>query len=225
LLYRLTERVSQGVADDRLRALLLLCFLTGTRLGEAIALLRGDIVTKGNLGAFVKVQPNRLRKPSAAESEAPLHSTLVCVLDGLPRSGPLFLGVSINMMTNAFVKLRDVGDGGHLVFHGTRKWFITQCERRRFRNTTPRCWSVIRRPGPVTGSPTRSFRLGFRVIRSAGSWIRLGCRWRRHDWRRWPAKRTHCLRPSRSAIVPFFLKVRLFNLLRIDNPNNSNCVR
>jgi integrase len=120
-----------AVDDDRLGALLLLCLLTGMRLGEAVGLLREDLVTKGNLGVFVKVRPNRLRKLKtlAAEREVPLHSTLLRVLEGLPSSGPLFPGVSVNMMTKAFAKLRDGTGRDHLVFHGTRKWFITACER------------------------------------------------------------------------------------------------
>lgn len=120
-----------AVDDERLRALLLLCLLTGMRLGEALGLLREDLVDKGNLGMFVKIQPNRLRKLKtlAAEREVPLHSLLLPVLDGLPRSGALFPGLSVNMMTKAFAKLRDSTGLDHLVFHGTRKWFITQCER------------------------------------------------------------------------------------------------
>jgi integrase len=88
-------------------------------------------VSKGNLGVFVKIQPNRLRKLKtlAAEREVPLHTTLLPVLDGLPKSGALFPGVSVNMITKAFAKLRDGTGLDHLVFHGTRKWFITQCER------------------------------------------------------------------------------------------------
>lgn len=120
-----------AVDDEQLRALLLLCLLTGMRLGEAAGLLREDLVDKGNLGVFVKIQPNRLRKLKtlAAEREVPLHSTLLAVLDRLPKSGALFPGVSVNMMTKAFAKLRDSTGLNHLVFHGTRKWFITQCER------------------------------------------------------------------------------------------------
>lgn len=119
------------VGDDRLRALIPLCLLSGMRLGEASGLLREDIVTKGNLGAFILVRPNRLRKlkTRAAEREIPLHSALVRVLESLPKSGPLFPGVSVNMMAKAFAKLRDEAGLDHLVFHGTRKWFITRCER------------------------------------------------------------------------------------------------
>lgn len=120
-----------SVDDPHLEALLKLCLLTGMRLGEAIGLLREDIVTKGNLGPFVKIRPNSLRKlkTDAAEREVPLHSSLQEVLRPLPQSGPLFPGVTVNMMTKAFTKLRDRIGLDHLVFHGTRKWFITQCER------------------------------------------------------------------------------------------------
>jgi integrase len=51
------------------------------------------------------------------------------VLEGLPKSGAQFPGLSVNMTTNTFAKLRDGTGLDHLVIHGTRKWFITQCER------------------------------------------------------------------------------------------------
>ncbi|MEP1929221.1 MAG: hypothetical protein ABJJ34_18795, partial [Marinobacter sp.] len=61
----------------------------------------------------------------------PLHSELEGVLDRLPAEGPLFPHLTVNQVTKAFTGLREklgLGRPG-LVFHSTRKWFITQCER------------------------------------------------------------------------------------------------
>jgi integrase len=117
--------------DERLLALLRICLLTGMRLGEARGLLRDEIVDKGNYGQFIQIKPNAVRglKTTKAEREVPLHSTLQPVLADLPKQGPLFPGVSSNSMTKAFTKLRNALGLEHLVFHGTRKWFTTQCER------------------------------------------------------------------------------------------------
>ncbi|WP_338550525.1 DUF6538 domain-containing protein [Roseovarius phycicola] len=130
--------------DDEVRVLLmeedgvihlplLICLLTGMRSGEAVGLLREDLTSKGNLGWFAHVRPNGLRKlkTDAAERMVPLHSDLEALLGQLPQEGPLFPGLSVNMVTKRFADLRqklDLRRPG-LVFHSTRKWFITQCER------------------------------------------------------------------------------------------------
>ena len=114
-------------------AVLQLCLLTGMRSGEAVGLLRHEIVTKGNLGAFVRVQPNAVRqlKTDASQREVPLHSRLAEVLDRLPSEGRLFPGLNVNLVTKRFAEARrNTGlERPGLVFHSTRKWFITQCER------------------------------------------------------------------------------------------------
>ena len=61
----------------------------------------------------------------------PVHAELDPVLEALPRSGPLFPNLKVNDVTKQFAKLRrwrKIERPG-LVFHSTRKWFITQCER------------------------------------------------------------------------------------------------
>ena len=109
------------------------CLLTGMRSGEAVGLLRDDIVNRGNLGSFVKVRPNAVRqlKTAASEREVPLHSRLVEVLDRLPSEGRLFPELNVNLVTKRFAETRrKTGlQRPGLVFHSTRKWFITQCER------------------------------------------------------------------------------------------------
>ena len=53
------------------------------------------------------------------------------VLDQLPKAGPLFPDLTVREVTKRFASLRkrlDMERPG-LVFHSTRKWFITQCER------------------------------------------------------------------------------------------------
>ncbi len=132
------------LTDDEVRALLmeedgaihvplLICLLTGMRSGEAVGLLREDLISKGNLGWFAHVRPNGLRKlkTDAAERMVPLHSDLEALLGELPQDGPLFPGLSVNMVTKRFADLREKLDLRRpgLVFHSTRKWFITQCER------------------------------------------------------------------------------------------------
>lgn len=109
------------------------CLLTGMRSGEAVGLLREDLVSKGNLGRFVWVRPNSLRelKTDAAERLVPLHPELEGLLRDLPSEGPLFPELSVNVVTKRFADLRKKLklDRPGLVFHSTRKWFITQCER------------------------------------------------------------------------------------------------
>jgi len=119
--------------DPMIAKVLLVCLLSGMRAGEAAGLLREDLITKGNLGTFFLVRPNRLRllKTDAAERQVPVHTALEPVLGNLPSAGPLFPDLSVNMITKRFAKLRDVLGINRpgLVFHSTRKWFITQCER------------------------------------------------------------------------------------------------
>jgi integrase len=121
-------------ANDRvLHSALLFCLLTGMRSGEACGLLAEDICTKGNLGRFVQVRPNHLRqlKSKAAERVVPLHPVLEQVLDQrLPTSGRLFPSLSVDRVVKRYAYLRTVHRDLHgTVFHSTRKWFITQCER------------------------------------------------------------------------------------------------
>jgi integrase len=53
------------------------------------------------------------------------------MLDRLPKDGRLFPGLSVNTVTKRFAILREwagITRQG-VVFHSTRKWFVTQCER------------------------------------------------------------------------------------------------
>lgn len=119
--------------DDLIHLPMLFCLLTGMRSGEAVGLLREDLVRKGNLGLFVHVRPNALRllKTDAAERMVPLHSQLETLLADLPSEGPLFPEMTVNAVTKRFATLRKRLrlERPCLVFHSTRKWFITQCER------------------------------------------------------------------------------------------------
>ncbi len=122
-----------GLNDPEIGKVMLVCLLSGMRAGEAAGLLREDLVAKGNLGHFFHVRPNRLRmlKTDAAERMVPVHSGLDGVLSHLPASGPLFPDLTVNDITKRFAKIR-IASGMErpgLVFHSTRKWFITQCER------------------------------------------------------------------------------------------------
>ncbi|SEM27423.1 Site-specific recombinase XerD [Roseovarius azorensis] len=126
-------RTILAARDPLLHVPLLFCLLTGMRSGEAVGLLRDDLVRKGNLGRFVHVRPNALRelKTDAAERLVPMHSALEPLLGNLPSEGPLFPDLSVNTVTKRFADLRtrlNLERPG-LVFHSTRKWFITQCER------------------------------------------------------------------------------------------------
>lgn len=120
-------------SDHSLHVVILFCLLTGMRVGEAVGLLREDLVTRGNLGTFALVRPNRLRdlKTEASERVVPLHGVLEERLRHLPASGPLFPDLTSPIVTKRFATLRrQLGlDRPGLVFHSTRKWFITQCER------------------------------------------------------------------------------------------------
>jgi integrase len=121
-------------AKDRvLHTALLFGLLTGMRSGEICGLMAEDVTAKGNLGRFVSIRPNRVRllKSKAAEREVPLHGVLENLLDTvLPTSGRLFPHLSVDRVVKRYAKLRQRHPELHgTVFHSTRKWFITQCER------------------------------------------------------------------------------------------------
>ncbi|WP_340264004.1 DUF6538 domain-containing protein [Sulfitobacter pontiacus] len=120
-----------GHNDPVLQPVLLTCLLTGMRAGEAVGLLRQDLVNKANLGSFIHIRPNevRLLKTDAAERMIPLHSALDAVFQHLPAEGPLFPDLTVNLVTKRFARVREWLTLDRLVFHSTRKWFITQCER------------------------------------------------------------------------------------------------
>ena len=129
------DEVKQLLAlqDPKIADVLLFCLLSGMRAGEASGLVRDDLVWKDNLGWFVWIRPNEVRtlKTDAAERFIPLHSALTPVLARLPSQGRLFPGLTVNMVTKQFAIMRRrtgiVRPG--LVFHSSRKWFVTQCER------------------------------------------------------------------------------------------------
>ena len=121
-------------AKDRvLSSALLFGLLTGMRSGEICGLMASDITCKGNLGRFIKIQPNEHRqlKSKAAEREVPLHQVLEQLLDtSLPSKCRLFPTLSVDKVVKAYAKLRIIHPTlMGTVFHSTRKWFITQCER------------------------------------------------------------------------------------------------
>ena len=107
--------------------------LTGMRSGEICGLLASDVISKGNLGRFIQIQPNEVRqlKSKAAEREVPLHAKLEHLLDtALPKTGRLFPTLTVDKVVKAYAKLRITYPTlMGTVFHSTRKWFITQCER------------------------------------------------------------------------------------------------
>lgn len=121
-----------GLDDPVIGDLLVFCLLTGMRAGEAAGLLREDLCQKGNLGWFVDVRANSVRelKTDAAERQIPLHDGLVPLLERA--SGErLFPDLTVAKVTKRFAQVRaelQLERPG-LVFHSTRKWFITQCER------------------------------------------------------------------------------------------------
>ena len=119
--------------DSVLSSALLFGLLTGMRSGEICGLLAGDIISKGNLGRFIQIKPNEVRqlKSKAAEREVPLHTKLEQLLDtSLPTKGRLFPTLSVDKVVKAYAKLRIAYPNlTGTVFHSTRKWFITQCER------------------------------------------------------------------------------------------------
>lgn len=119
--------------DPKIGVVLQVCLLAGLRAGAAAGLVRSDLVWKGNLGWFAWIRPNEVRtlKTDAAERFIPLHSGLAPLLAGCPDAGRLFPGLTVNMITKRFAVLREragVRRPG-VVFHSSRKWFVTQCER------------------------------------------------------------------------------------------------
>jgi integrase len=121
-------------AKDRvLHSALRFGLLTGMRSGEICGLMAEDITAKGNLGRFVSIRPNavRLLKSKAAEREVPLHGVLEGLLDtALPKAGRLFPHLSVDTVVKRYAYLRRRHpELRGTVFHSTRKWFITQCER------------------------------------------------------------------------------------------------
>jgi integrase len=119
--------------DSVLHSALLFGLFTGMRSGEICGLMAEDVTAKGNLGRFVSIRPNavRLLKSKAAEREVPLHGVLERLLDTtLPTSGRLFPHLTVDKVVKRYAKLRQRHPELHgTVFHSTRKWFITQCER------------------------------------------------------------------------------------------------
>lgn len=119
--------------DQRIGEVLKVCLLTGMRAGEAVGLVREDLVWKRNLGWFAWIRPNEVRslKTDAAERLVPLHSSLTPLLARVPQRGRLFPDHTVDMVTKRFATLRTtLGlQRPGLVFHSSRKWFVTQCER------------------------------------------------------------------------------------------------
>lgn len=126
-------RILISINDRVLSGALLFGLLTGMRSGEVCGLMAEDVTHKGNLGRFIHIRPNALRqlKSKAAEREVPLHDRLEQLLDtSLPRKGSLFPDLTVDKVVKAYAKLRIAYPTlMGTVFHSTRKWFITQCER------------------------------------------------------------------------------------------------
>ncbi|MCU0900833.1 MAG: tyrosine-type recombinase/integrase [Cypionkella sp.] len=129
------KEVSQlrSLHDDRIGVALRFCLLSGMRAGEAVGLVRDDLIWKGNLGWFAWIRPNEVRtlKTDAAARIVPLHSDLTPLLASLPGSGRLFPSLSVNMVTKRFsvMRVQALIQRQGVVFHSSRKWFVTQCER------------------------------------------------------------------------------------------------
>ena len=119
--------------DGVIHHALLFGLLTGMRSGEICGLMTNDVIAKGNLGRFVWIRPNAVRslKTKAAEREVPLHPILEQILDDyLPSNGRLFPGLTVDRVVKRYANLRRRHPELHsTVFHSTRKWFVTQCER------------------------------------------------------------------------------------------------
>ena len=119
--------------DRVLLSALLFGLLTGMRSGEICGLMAEEVTHKGRPGWFIKIQPNALRqlKSRAAEREVPLHPILEQRLEtSLSTQGRVFPNLSVDKIVKAYAKLRIHHPGLRgTVFHSTRKWFITQCER------------------------------------------------------------------------------------------------
>ena len=92
-----------------------------------------DITNKFNLGRFINIRPNAIRqlKSKAAEREVPFHKILEQHLDtALPKQGRLFPYLTVDAVVKRYARLRRLyPELQGTVFHSTRKWFITQCER------------------------------------------------------------------------------------------------
>lgn len=129
------EEVKELLAleDPRIDDVFRFCLLSGMRAGEAVGLVREDLVWKGNLGWFALIQPNEVRslKTDAATREVPLHSSLTGVLERLPKQGRLFPNLEVAIVTKRFASKKAAAGITRpgVVFHSTRKWFVTQCER------------------------------------------------------------------------------------------------
>lgn len=129
------EEVKELLAleDPRIDDVFRFCLLSGMRAGEAVGLVREDLVWKGNLGWFALIQPNEVRslKTDAATRQVPLHSSLTGVLERLPKQGRLFPNLKVAIVTKRFALKKAAADITRpgVVFHSTRKWFVTQCER------------------------------------------------------------------------------------------------
>jgi integrase len=126
-------KAMMSVGNSFFTRLFVLCLLTGMRSGEALGLRRQDLIRKGNLGTFVRVSPNEVRglKTQAADRLVPLHPNAEEVLRGCPEGQRLFPDLVTNHVTKWFRRASEekgIYRPG-LVFHSTRKWFITQCER------------------------------------------------------------------------------------------------
>ena len=119
--------------DKVLHSALLFVLLTGMSSGEVCGLMVEDITHKGNLGRFIQIKPNAIRqlKSKAAVREVPLHQTLEQLLDtSLPKQGRLFPYLTVDALVKRYARLRKLyPELEGTVFHSTRKWFITQCER------------------------------------------------------------------------------------------------
>ncbi|UWQ82734.1 hypothetical protein [Leisingera caerulea] len=164
------EEVRRLLADRSgdLHPVFLTCLLSGMRAGEAAGLLREDLVSKGNLGTFAWVRPNELRllKTDAAERLDPVHPVLEELFADLPNFGPLFPDLNVNQITKAFAKARRrlKLERPGLVFHSTRRWLITQCERTVTVVCAPRCsaYPVLRDLAHLkVGSAFRNVRYKF----------------------------------------------------------------
>ena len=70
-------------------------------------------------------------KSKAAEREVPLHGELEGLLDTvLPNTGRLFPQLTVDRVVKRYAYLRRRHpELSGTVFHSTREWFITQCER------------------------------------------------------------------------------------------------
>lgn len=73
----------------------------------------------------------RSLKTDAAERFIPVHSSLTPLIARAPQSGKVFPGLTVDMVTKRFATLRaTLGlKRQGVVFHSSRKWFVTQCER------------------------------------------------------------------------------------------------